>query len=70
MRGKRAKQLNEQARLASLDGSVIKSKEYKRLKKKYNNPHYATVVNYESGEPMAKFHGEAVKERKVKYPFK
>lgn len=70
MSGKRAKALSEQARIASLDGSVIKSVEYKRLKKSYTNPHYAPNVLLYPTAPDIKFRGEEVKERKVKYPFK
>lgn len=70
MRAKRAKLLKEKARLASLDGSVIGSREYKRLKKLHTNPHYGQVVVLYPTEPMFMFHGEAVKIRGVKYPFR
>lgn len=70
MRGKRAKILMEKARMASLDGSVIKSEEYKRLKKKHVHPHYAPVTVLYPTLPDVKFKGESVILRKVKYPFK
>lgn len=64
MSGKRSKKLMELARIASLDGSVVKSYEYKRLKKVYKNPHYARHVSLESTEPGFLFSGGVVLERK------
>lgn len=58
MSGKRSKQLMEQARLAAMDGSVIKSHEYKRLKKLYINPHYAPVTVLFPSKPWVKFTGK------------
>lgn len=57
MSGKRAKQLREQARIASLDGSVIGSHEYRRLKRSYHNPHYALVVILHPSPPGLQFTG-------------
>lgn len=69
MSGKRAKVLKEQARLASLDGSVVGSHEYKRLKKLHTNPHYGQVVVLYPTEPDIMFRGARVLERGVRYPF-
>lgn len=63
MSGKRSKQLREQARLAAMDGSVIKSHEYKRLKRSYKNPHYAPVVVWHPTKPGIKFTGKEVLKR-------
>lgn len=57
MSGKRAKKLMEEARKKAMDGLVIKSHEYKRLKKTYTNPSYAPVVVLFPTKPGLKFTG-------------
>lgn len=53
MRGTRAKKLRNEARKRGKDGSVIISKEYKRLKKLHTNPHYSK--NIKRGSQKLKF---------------
>lgn len=60
MRGKRAKAIMAQARVAALDGSVVKSHEYKRLKKLHNNPHYAPVKVLYPTRP-----GKEIREKRI-----
>lgn len=70
MRAVVAKRLKEEARLKSLDGSIIRSVEDKKMKKQYTNPHYGQVTVLFPTEPDIKFRGESVKQRGVKFPFK
>lgn len=63
MSGKRAKALMEEARLKSLDGSVVKSHEYNRLKKTYINPSYSPVVVLHPTKPGLKFSASYKKQK-------
>lgn len=67
MNGRRVKAIMEQARIAAMDGSVIKSHEYKRLKKMYVHPTYAPVTRTSgvNGNPMQMFTGAGVIYRKL-----
>lgn len=66
MSGKRAKRIMEEARLASLDGSVIKSQEYHRLKKLYIHPQYAPVINWHPTKPGKEIAAKRKKEAQLK----
>lgn len=58
MRKSRVRQLKEQARKNGMDGSVVIAHEYKRLKKSYNNPHYAPVTVHNPQPPGFSFLGK------------
>lgn len=66
MGSKRAKLLKQEARNTAMNGKVASNTEYKRLKRSYNHPSYAPVVNLHPTKPDVKFNGAAKKARYAK----
>lgn len=55
MSGKRAKALKREARRRAMDGSVVASYEYKKIKKQYVHPSYSPVTVLHPSQPGIKF---------------
>lgn len=58
MSGKRSLALKREARRRAMDGSVVASYEYKKIKKQYVHPSYAAVVVLFPTAPGIKFIGK------------